>query len=75
MRSSFLNGRSVIEETKTNGMITLVAGERYAYVAGGRAVWERLVVSEASSKHYGSFTIRIDAVEVTHSTSGLNLTQ
>jgi len=33
-------------------------------VGGGRAEWERLVVSEASSKHYGSFTILIDAIEV-----------
>jgi hypothetical protein len=49
LRSSFLNGRGVIEETNTNGMIALVAGERYAYVVGGRAVWERLVVSEAST--------------------------
>ena len=57
LRVSFLNGRGVIEETQTNGMNALVAGERYAYVAGGRAVWEQLVVSEASSKHYGSFTI------------------
>ena len=44
-----------------------MAGQRYAYVTGGRAVWEQLVVCEASSKHYGSFTILIDAVEVTRS--------
>ena len=65
LRASFLNGRGGVEETKANGTSALVAGERYAYVAGGRAVWEQLVVCEASSKHYGSFTILIDAVEVT----------
>ena len=67
LRASFLNGRGGVEETKANGASALVAGERYAYVAGGRAVWEQLVVCEASSKHYGSFTILIDAVEVTRS--------
>ena len=71
LRASFLNGRGGVEETKANGTSALVAGERYAYVVSGRAVWEQLVVCEASSKHYGSFTILIDAVEVT--LSGLDL--
>ena len=51
LRASFLNGRGGVEETKANGKSALVAGQRYAYVTGGRAVWEQLVVCEASSKH------------------------
>ena len=70
LRASFLDGSGVVEETKTNGTSALVAGERYAYVAGGRAVWEQLFVCEASSTHHRSFTILIDAIEVT--VSGLN---
>lgn len=70
LRASFLDGRGVVKETKTNGTSALVAGERYAYVAGGRAVWEQLFVCEASSTHHRSFTILIDAIEVT--VSGLN---
>ena len=64
LRASFLNGRGGVEETKANGTSALVGGERYAHVAGGRAIWEQLVVCEASSKHYGNFTIIIDAVEL-----------
>ena len=62
LRASFLNGRGVCEEAKANGSGALVGGERYASVVAGHAVWEQLMVCEASSKHYGSFTIRVDAV-------------
>lgn len=61
LRASLRNGRGDIEESKANGSGPLVGGERFATVVGGCAVWEAMVVCEASSKHYGAFTLCVDA--------------
>lgn len=64
LRASFLNGRGRAEEAKANGSGPLVGGERFASVVAGCASWDQLLVCEASSKHYGNFSISIDAVGV-----------
>ena len=61
LRASLRNGRGDVEESKANGSGPLVGGERFATVVGGCAAWEGMVVCEASSKHYGAFTLCVDA--------------
>ena len=58
------NGRGLAEERCAKKAGPLLAGETTAVVDGaGVAAWESLRVCEPSSKHYGSFTMVVRAVE------------
>ena len=58
------NGRGLAEERCAKKAGPLLAGETAAVVDGaGVAAWESLRVCEPSSKHYGSFTMVVRAVE------------